>query len=91
MDNNLKKSRGQFFTTKNRVLDALVSLIENEGTILEPSAGQWHIIKAIEDKLKKEFVGVELDSAKVGTKVCNSQIEVNNLLNVSNASGASAS
>ena len=81
MDNNLKKSRGQFFTTKNRVLDALVSLIKNEGTILEPSAGQGHIIKAIEDKLNKESVGVELDSTKVETKVCNSQIEINNFFN----------
>lgn len=78
MDNNLKKNRGQFFTTKNRVLDVLVSLIENDGTILEPSAGQGHIIKAIEDKLNKESVGVELDSIKVENRVCNSQIEVNN-------------
>jgi adenine-specific DNA-methyltransferase len=81
MDNNLKKSRGQFFTTKNRVLDALVSLIKNEGTILEPSAGQGHIIKAIEDKLNIESVGVELDSTKVETKVCNSQIKINNFFN----------
>lgn len=75
---DLKKSRGQFFTTKNRVLDALIKLIQNDGEILEPSAGQGHIIKSIEDVLKKSVVGVELDSTKVETKVCNSQIEVDN-------------
>jgi hypothetical protein len=39
MVNNLKKSRGQFFTTKNRVLNVLISLIKNDGSVLEPSAG----------------------------------------------------
>ena len=77
----LKKSRGQFFTTKNRVLDALVGLIDNQGTILEPSAGQGHIIDAIENKLNKNVVGVELDIDKIDTKVCESQIENNNFFN----------
>ena len=77
----LKKSRGQFFTTKNKVLDALVGLIDNQGTILEPSAGQAHIIEAIETKLTKNVVGVELDIDKIDTKVCESQIENNNFFN----------
>jgi adenine-specific DNA-methyltransferase len=77
----LKKSRGQFFTTKNRVLHALVGLIDNQGTNLEPSAGQGHIIDAIEYKLNKKVVGVELDIDKIDTKVCESQIENNNFFN----------
>jgi adenine-specific DNA-methyltransferase len=78
MENNLKKSRGQFFTTKNRVLDVLISLIKNDGFILEPSAGEGHIINAIENKINKNVVGVELDSDKVNSKICNSQIQVSN-------------
>jgi len=81
MINNLKKSRGQFFTTKDKVLNALVDLIKNEGTILEPSAGKGNIIKSIENKLKKEVIGIELDSDKSNTKVCDSIIEVNNFFN----------
>jgi adenine-specific DNA-methyltransferase len=75
---DFKKSRGQFFTTKNRVLEALTSLIGNNGNILEPSAGQGNIIKSIEDKFDKQVVGVELDSVKVGNRICNSDIEVKN-------------
>jgi adenine-specific DNA-methyltransferase len=75
---NLKKNRGQFFTTKNRVLDVLVGLIKNDGLILEPSAGEGHIIKAIEDKLNRNVIGVELDSDKVDSKICDGQIEINN-------------
>jgi adenine-specific DNA-methyltransferase len=78
MENNFKKKRGQFFTTKNRVLDALIGLIENDGTILEPSAGEGHIVKHIENKLHKEVFCVELDEEKVSNKICNSEIEVNN-------------
>jgi len=78
MDNDLKKKRGQFFTTKNKVLDALISLIKNNGTILEPSAGQGHIVKAIEDKLKREVIAVEIDSNRASAKICNSKVEINN-------------
>jgi adenine-specific DNA-methyltransferase len=81
MDNNLKKNRGQFFTTKNRVLDALVSLIKNEGTILEPSAGEGHIVKCIEEKLIRDVVCIELDEDKVSNKICNSIIKVDNFFN----------
>jgi adenine-specific DNA-methyltransferase len=78
MDNNFKKSRGQFFTTRDRVLDTLVHLISNNGNILEPSAGQGHIINHIEQKLKREVIGVELDETKVNDKVCNSNIIIDN-------------
>jgi hypothetical protein len=61
----LKKIRGQFFTTKNRVLDALVGLIKNDGNILEPSAGEGHIVKHIEENLKRGVFCVELDKDKV--------------------------
>jgi adenine-specific DNA-methyltransferase len=81
MDKNIKKSRGQFFTTRNRVLDALVSLIKNEGTILEPSAGQGHIIKHIEEKLNRKVIGIELDETKVIEKVCDSEITIDNFFN----------
>jgi adenine-specific DNA-methyltransferase len=81
MSNNIKKSRGQFFTTKNRVLDVLIGLMSNDGTIFEPSAGQGHIISAIEKKHNREIFGVELDSNKVETKICNSQIEIDNFFN----------
>lgn len=81
MDNFLKKNRGQFFTTKNRVLDALVSLIKNKGNILEPSAGEGHIVKYIEEKLTREIFSVELDEDKVSNKICNSTIKIDNFFN----------
>lgn len=78
MNDTVKKNRGQFFTTRERVLNVLVGLIENNGSILEPSAGQGHIIKSIENRLNKQIDGVEIDSSKVETKVCNSRIEIDN-------------
>ena len=81
MDNNFKKNRGQFFTTRDRVLDVLVSLINNNGTILEPSAGQGHIIKHIEKKLNRDVVGVEIDENKIKDKVCESNIINDNFFN----------
>ena len=81
MENNLKKKRGQFFTTKNRVLDVLVSLIENDGNILEPSAGEGHIVLEIEKKLNREVSSVELDVDKVNSKICNSEITIDNFFN----------
>ena len=77
----LKKSRGQFFTTKNRVLDVLVSLVKNDGNILEPSAGEGHIVLEIETKLNREVLSVELDIDKVNSKICNSDIIVDNFFN----------
>ena len=71
---NRKKNRGQFFTTYDKVLQTLVSLIHNEGVILEPSAGRGHIIKKIETTLQKKVVGVELDEIEVTNKVCDSEI-----------------
>jgi adenine-specific DNA-methyltransferase len=78
MSNNVKKSRGQFFTTRNRVLDVLIELIKNNGSILEPSAGQGHIIKSIESKFNRQIRAVELDSSKAETRVCDSEIEIDN-------------
>jgi adenine-specific DNA-methyltransferase len=81
MSNDIKKSRGQFFTIRNRVLDVLIELIKNNGSILEPSAGQGHIIKSIENKFNKQIRAIELDYSKVDTRVCDSEIEVNNFFN----------
>jgi adenine-specific DNA-methyltransferase len=78
---DLKKSRGQFFTTRNRVLDVLVSLIKNDGDIFEPSAGSGHIIKYVEDKLNKNVIGVELDFEKINNKICESNIIADNFFN----------
>lgn len=87
MDNNLKKNRGQFFTTKNRVLDALVGLIKNDGNILEPSAGEGHIVKHIEENLKRGVFCVELDKDKVSSKICDSKINIDNFFNYINTCG----
>jgi adenine-specific DNA-methyltransferase len=81
MENNLKKKRGQFFTTKNRVLDVLVSLIKNDGNVLEPSAGEGHIVLEIEKKLNSEISSVELDVDKVNSKICDSDITIDNFFN----------
>lgn len=81
MENNLKKKRGQFFTTKNKVLNVLVSLIKNDGNILEPSAGEGHIVLEIEKKLNREVFSVELDVDKVNSKICNSEITIDNFFN----------
>jgi adenine-specific DNA-methyltransferase len=78
---DLKKIRGQFFTTRNRVLDVLVSLIKNNGSIFEPSAGEGHIIKHVEKKLNRDVIGVELDTEKSNNKVCKSNIVNDNFFN----------
>jgi adenine-specific DNA-methyltransferase len=75
---DIKKQRGQFFTTKEKVLNVLVSLIENEGEVFEPSAGSGHIISSIEQVYKRDIYACELDSEKVKTKVCESEIIVSN-------------
>jgi adenine-specific DNA-methyltransferase len=87
MIDNLKKSRGQFFTTKNRVLDVLISLIKNDGSVLEPSAGEGHIVLEIEKKLNRNVLSVELDVDKVNSKVCKSEISVDNFFNFIKACG----
>jgi adenine-specific DNA-methyltransferase len=81
MENNLKKKRGQFFTTKKKVLNVLISLIKNDGNILEPSAGEGHIVLEIEKKFNKEVSSVELDFDKVNSKICNSEISIDNFFN----------
>lgn len=81
MDKNIKKIRGQFFTTKSRVLDVLTGLINNNGKILEPSAGEGHIVKDIENKMNKNVVSVELDYDKILNKICSSEIINDNFFN----------
>jgi len=87
MENNIKKIRGQFFTTKNRVLNAMVSLIQNEGVILEPSAGSGHIVKHVEDVKNRKVSCVELDETKVKDKVCQSHITTQNFFEYINHCG----
>ena len=81
LKDKLKASRGQFFTKKDRVLNALVSLIKNKGDILEPSAGQGHIIKKLEDSKFENIYGLELDKLQVDVKVCQNEIIVGNFFN----------
>jgi adenine-specific DNA-methyltransferase len=45
-----KKKWGRFFTQKNWILDELVNLIKNTGSILEPCCGVGHIIKKLEEQ-----------------------------------------
>lgn len=77
---DLKKQRGQFFTTRDRVLDVLTSLIHNTGDIFEPSAGSGHIIKSIEQSYTNIY-SCEIDGDKVRDKVCQSQICIDNFFN----------
>jgi adenine-specific DNA-methyltransferase len=78
---DVKKQRGQFFTTRNRVLDVLVSLVKNDGDIFEPSAGSGHIISALEKNNKDKIYSCELDESKVDKKVCESDINIDNFFN----------
>jgi adenine-specific DNA-methyltransferase len=59
----------------------LISLIKNDGNILEPSAGEGHIVLEIEKKFNKEVSSVELDFDKVNSKICNSEISIDNFFN----------
>lgn len=77
----IKKARGQFFTTRDRVLNALTSLIRNRGDILEPSAGRGHIIKKLESLGLQDINALELDKTQADQKVCESQIIVGNFFN----------
>ena len=71
---DIKKQRGQFFTTNQKVLDTLISLIKNDGDVFEPSAGSGHIISAVENKFKNKIYSCELDSSKIQDKVCINEI-----------------
>jgi adenine-specific DNA-methyltransferase len=59
----------------------LISLIKNDGSVLEPSAGEGHIVLEIEKKLNRNVLSVELDVDKVNSKVCKSEISVDNFFN----------
>lgn len=74
----IKKQRGQFFTTNQIVLETLTSLIKNNGDIFEPSAGSGHIINEIEKKTTKKIYACEIDSNKVEQKICKSEITIQN-------------
>lgn len=78
---DLKKQRGQFFTTKNKVLDVLTSLIHNDGLIFEPSAGSGHIVREIEIRIENQIIACEIDKEKVDNKVCKNEIIVDNFFN----------
>jgi adenine-specific DNA-methyltransferase len=71
---DIKKQRGQFFTTNQKVLETLTSLIHNDGDIFEPSAGSGHIIDAIEKKRNNKIFACELDFNKIQEKICRSEI-----------------
>jgi adenine-specific DNA-methyltransferase len=86
MESNIKKSRGQFFTTQEKVLNTLIELIKNNGSILEPSAGQGHIIKHIETLLNKNVVSIELDTDKISEKICDANITNDNFFSYINNS-----
>ncbi len=60
-----QKQFGQYFTTNIELLSNLHNLIRNNnGTILEPSFGQGHIIKYLrEHNVDREIVGVEIDDS----------------------------
>jgi adenine-specific DNA-methyltransferase len=79
---DLKKQRGQFFTTRDKVLNILTSLIHNDGLIFEPSAGSGHIVKAVESKVKNKIFACEIDNEKADNKVCNNEIIVDNFFNI---------
>ena len=60
-----KEQRGQFFTTSQMVQTVMLDLLEpKRGTVLEPSAGAGHLVKALEE-CSSEFQidAVELDES----------------------------
>lgn len=63
----LKRELGQVFTKKEQVKD-MISLIENKGTILEPSAGDGAFFNSLP---KERTIGIEIDKtvAPVGVEV----------------------
>lgn len=60
----IKKQRGQFFTTNLDVQIVLGQLIsQTGGALLEPSAGAGHLVKWVEDNLSCAITAIELDSS----------------------------
>lgn len=57
---------GQYFTP-DAIIDQMISLIENNGSILEPSCGNGAFLH----KLPKHAIGIEIDSNFTGENILN--------------------
>lgn len=62
-DSATKKQRGQFFTSNDGVQKILGSLLQNSGTLLEPSAGAGHLVVVAEELKRFTITALELDSS----------------------------
>lgn len=62
-DSATKKQRGQFFTSNDGVQTVLGSLLQNSGTLLEPSAGAGHLVTVAEKLKRFSITALELDSS----------------------------
>lgn len=62
-EDTTKAQRGQFFTVNQRVQDQMIKLLQTSkrGTILEPSSGEGHLVKALEDQGYTNLHAVEFD------------------------------
>lgn len=70
-----KQQRGQFFTTTQKVQQAMVDLITADpvtALAFEPSAGSGHLVKTLEDKGYHNIDAVEIDETL--DTVCQSEI-----------------
>ena len=71
-----KKQRGQFFTTNDTVQKVLTGLLLNTGELLEPSAGEGHLVSAVEETGKFNITAWELDDSL--NKNCETMISYGN-------------
>ena len=62
---------GQYFTKDTTLQAKVVSLCTNKGACLEPSAGEGHLVQALE-KERSSIVALELDTTL--NKVCKSHL-----------------
>ena len=62
---------GQYFTKDTALQAKVVSLCSNKGTCLEPSAGEGHLVKVLENT-RSSIVSLELDNTL--NSVCNNHI-----------------
>jgi adenine-specific DNA-methyltransferase len=63
MSEETKAQRGQFFTVNDRVQKVMLDLIQTDkkGSILEPSAGEGHLVVALENAGYTDITSVEFD------------------------------
>lgn len=63
MSEETKAQRGQFFTVNDRVQKVMLDLIQTdkEGKMLEPSAGEGHLVVALENAGYTDITSVEFD------------------------------